>query len=366
MKKLALAIAVAAISGQAAAAQVYSNDNVSVDMYGQLRTKLSKTNNDGEKSFSLSSSRVGFIGNYKMSDDLTAEGKIQIKYGDTGDNFYSDDLYVGLNSKTFGSVRVGTMGAIWDGEMGIQDNSYAFGGNSTLGSQLRGTGNQSNMLDYRFPIDTSVGVVTLRAQTQLAPSSADAKRNDLTVGDFDGSKDTAKVTLDKMVSVGAVWNSNFGLDVAAVYAATDVDLQEVAATTNPAAPAKPKTALGSTKSFGISTGYTVGNLFVGGQLTKVKTEKDDKSANFDQEETGYGVGVKYSFDNNIAPYATYDIVETDNKADKTADATKGRTLAAGIEYKPNASIRTFVEAARSINDGAEHSTDWAIGVRYYF
>ena len=225
MKKLALAIAVAAISGQAAAAQVYNSDNATVDIYGQIRTKVSKTNNDSEKSFSLSSSRIGAIGAYKLNDDLTAEGKIQIKYGDDDSNFYSDALYVGLNSNTFGGVRVGTMGSIWDDEMGIQDNSYAFGGNSTLGNQQRGTANQSNILDYRFPISTSVGTVTLRAQTQLAPSSADAKRNDLTVAGFDGSKDTRKTTIDKMVSAGAIWNSNFGLDVAAVYAATDIDLQ---------------------------------------------------------------------------------------------------------------------------------------------
>ncbi|MTI12469.1 porin [Sansalvadorimonas verongulae] len=363
MKKLALAIAVAAISGQAAAAQVYSNDSTAVDVYGQLRTILKKTNNNGEKSFSLASSRVGFIGTHKMSDDLTVEGKMQIKYGDSAENFYSDVLYIGMNSKTFGGVRVGNMGSIWDDEMGIQDNTYAYGGSSSLGGDQYGTGVQSNTLDYRFPIDTSVGVITLRAQTQLAPTSVDAKRNDLTAAGFtDNKKDTEAVTIDKAVSAGVVWNSNFGLDVAAVYAATDVDLQADADAT----PAKEKTALGTAKSYGISTGYTVGKLLVGAQLTRVKVKKDDKSANFDLEKTGYGLGAKYSFDNNVSPYATYDIVKTDNKAVKTTDATKARTLAAGVEFKPNASIRTFVEASRNINDGEKHTTEWAIGARYYF
>ena len=377
MKKLALAVAVAAISGQAAAAQVYSNDNATVDVYGQIRTRLQKTHNNDEKSFDVASSRIGAIGNYKINDDLTATGKIQIKYSDGDTNFYSDALYVGLNSKSLGEVRVGTLGSIWDDEMGLHDYTYAFGGASTIESAQYGTAVQSNMIDYRLPITTSVGTVTLRAQTQLAPSSSSTRRNDFTVAGFDGSKDTAKTTIDKSVSAGVVFNSDFGLDVAAVYAATDVDLQatsevkstQIGTTANGVAvnsvaqAAVGKQALGTAKSYGVTAGYTVGQLFVGGQVTRVNVKKDDKS--FDQEQTGYGVGVKYfNVGFNLSPYATYDIVKTNDKVGK--EESRDRTLAAGIEFKPNAAVRTFAEVSRNINDGEANTTKWAIGARYYF
>ena len=159
MKKLALAVAVAAISGQAAAVEVFSNDNATLDVYGQLRTRLVKTNNQGENKFDVDNSRIGTIGNYKLNEDLTATGKFVVKYNETA-QFFSDEIWVGLASQQVGEARIGRQFTIWDGQMGKHDFTFWNGGSATMGSDAYGTNYLDKALDYRL----NIGQVTVFAQ----------------------------------------------------------------------------------------------------------------------------------------------------------------------------------------------------------
>lgn len=350
MKKLALAIAVAAISGQAAAVELYSSNDATLDVYGQLRTRLQKTNNEGENKFDVASSRIGAIGTYKLSDDLTASGKIQVKYADDGKtNFYSDVLWVGLNSKTLGNARIGSMYTIWDEEQGMHDFTYNFGGSAKMGDNVYGTAFLKNVLDYSMDL----GQVKLRAQYLMSPMDRDAKNRDLSFSGLD-----TKAKIDKSHSFGATWNSDFGLSVAGTYSATKIDK-----TTEDA-----DTSYGETESLGLTASYSINSLTIGTQLSRITAEADNK-ADFDQTKKGFGLGAQYSFANGMNPYFTYDNAKEDTKGNDAVDETT-KSYVVGVEFKPNSSVRVWTEVGKTKVDRKDDkdtsSTAWAIGARYYF
>ena len=363
MKKLALAVAVAAISGQAAAVEVFSNDTTSLEVYGQLRTRLVKTNNDGEAAFDVANSRIGTTGTYKMNDDLTFTGRFQVKYADSDTNFFNDSLWIGMNSKKLGEVRIGSMYSIWDDDQGKHDFTYYTGGGAKLGSDVNGTVFLSNVLDYRL----NLGQVTLRAQTIMSPIERNAhrKRYDEKVDvnyTTDGSTVTAETTssytkIDSAHIMGATWNSDFGLTLAGTYAATELETVTTVGTNDPST-----SSMKDTKSMGLTASYSINDLTVGAQYTKVNT--DFAAANtHDEDKTGYGFGAKYAMDYNLAPYFTYDNVKTEVKGEKD-ETTK--TYVLGVEYKPSASIRAFAQGGRTKETGEKNETTFVVGARYYF
>ncbi|MTI12470.1 porin [Sansalvadorimonas verongulae] len=375
MKKLALALAVAAISGQAAAVEVYSDDNSSVEVYGQLRTRLQKTRNDDAAKFDVANSRIGTIGTYNLSDDLTAKGQFQLKYSDDATNFFSDAMWVGLQSKTMGQLRLGTMWTQWDAQMGKHSNGYAFTGSSSMLSTNYGTVAMKNLLSY----DITLGQVSLFAEYMIAPMESDVKGENMSFAAMTDSlknledDDTLKaqnIAIDKFYTYGATWNSDFGLSVSLLHGGTDLKEKRADNT---------DTAVGTTDSTGLSMSYAIRNLTVGAQAFRTNAQATNK-ANFDQTKTGYGIGGKYSFDNGVSPYYAFDQIQEDSKGTNLANATNAnaagvidsrtRTHAMGVEFKPSASFRTWAEVGREKKthkfDNNTTATKWALGARYYF
>lgn len=385
MKKLALAVAIAAISGQAAAAQVYSDDTTTLDVYGQIRTSLAKSSESGEADFYTNSSRISVLGTQKLTDDLTAKGKYQVKYSQSN-NFYNDDTWVGLASKKFGEVRIGRQWTIWDDQMGGHDYTYWNGGSASLGGGVYGT----TFLDSTIKYQLNLGQFTLLAEHMLSPVSTNSAQKELTFSAYEGA---GNVVIDKSNSLGLVWSSDFGLTVAGIYAATNLDKAAVDADTGAGTPATPKGDLLDTTSAGLTAYYSTGPLTVGVQLSRVTAQADSK-ADFDQTKNGFGLGGSYKWSSTLSTYVAYDYVKADNEGDQLsavykevtggtdirADETNNKTqsLAVGVRFRPASSFLTWAEIGRFKYDNdtlktgeakkndKSNETVVAVGARYYF
>ena len=223
---------------------------------------------------------------------------------------------------------------------------------------------------------------------------SNSRQEGLSFGEFrTGDTDkvqTQDIVIDQSNSIGATWNSDFGLTVSGVYAATKLDTKGTAETVK--TPEVKKSDFMKTKSMGLSASYSIEGLTIGGQLSKVTAQADTKS-DFDQTKKGYGLGASYNFGNGFGSYATYDYAKVDNKGDKLsaiydksnvgsidyAKETNGKTqsLAIGMTFRPASSVLTWAEIGRVKEDTdlmmdkdkkTEKSTKtvWAVGARYFF
>ncbi|MGO2342844.1 porin [Vibrio litoralis] len=146
MKKslLALAVSAAAFTGAASAAEIYSNDNGSIDFYGQLRTEmLFKDADDYSADLSAGSSRTGVNASYTVTEGFDILGSVEL-----GINPEDDDVNVRTHLFGFGS-DYGTLtfgkSLISSDDVGGTDYSYFFGGTGNLYGTLNGGWNDSRI-----------------------------------------------------------------------------------------------------------------------------------------------------------------------------------------------------------------------------
>ena len=149
MKKLALAVAVAAISSQAMAVEIYNAEDASLEVYGEIRARL--RNQSGESSeFDGQNTRIGIKGQYALSNDMYALGNVRM-YGDynSNDSASYDRGYVGLGHNAMGEIRFGKVASIHD-DIFDYDISWVYGGNAMMGNDQFATDVASSAAQYEW------------------------------------------------------------------------------------------------------------------------------------------------------------------------------------------------------------------------
>ena len=351
MKKLALAVAVAAISSQAMAVEIYNAEDASLEVYGEIRARL--RNQSGESSeFDGQNTRIGIKGQYALGNDMYALGNVRM-YGDynSNDSASYDRGYVGLGHNAMGEIRFGKVASIHD-DIFDYDISWVYGGNAMMGNDQFATDVASSAAQYEWNSDS----LRVMAQYQTRTDTAD-----------DGSlgRDSR---IDEGYSIGASWASDFGLGLTGAY--TTVELVGLGAGMKSV----------DADTFGLEATYAVGNFSVAvAYFTQdVVGNNSVTKANYNTEATGVGANVRYEFDNGIGLYGVYDYVETTDSNVREAgrkQEVEVTTYTLGVDYWPHQQLVTFVEYAHE-KDEARFQADRnhknikndniAIGARFYF
>jgi predicted porin len=128
MKKTLVALAVLAAAGSAQAIELYNADKVTVNMTGDVEVVYKKGLNDGaELKQEIQDADFGFDTRYAMNDDLQVGAFWEFKGADTANakGAQVGDVYMGLYSKSVGSIKFGKQATALD-DAGI-GGDYQFG-----------------------------------------------------------------------------------------------------------------------------------------------------------------------------------------------------------------------------------------------
>lgn len=124
MKKTLIALSVLVAAGSVNAAEVYSQDGVTLDFAGDVDVQYYKgTENDSDAEIRLDDADFSFTLKSEINEDLKALGFFEFS-GEEGDAA-TGDVYVGFESATKGTVVIGKTTTVFD-DLGI-GNDYEFG-----------------------------------------------------------------------------------------------------------------------------------------------------------------------------------------------------------------------------------------------
>ncbi|MCL6269461.1 porin [Sansalvadorimonas sp. 2012CJ34-2] len=360
MKKLVLAAAIAAVASNAMALEVYNADGATVNVFGEIRTRLQSIEDDNTGSkFDMGGSKLGVEAKYAMNDDLTAGG--YLRYGfdlnDGDNNVKVSKGYVYLSSNKMGTVTVGKQGSVYDSFIGGYDASTLYGGAAKMASNAAGTDSIESGITYKWSNDS----FTVMAQHSLAAEDA----NTFKPAETQPVKAAmASEQLNKTFALGGSWSSDFGLTLGGAYTLADHDKLTGFATSKNV----------EIKTVGFEAGYSINAVTLGATMTQIDTESD-KDKELLTESNSFGLGVAYAFENGVNAFAGYDIVETEDSSkgiDKKANEDETKSFNIGVDYRPHPQVKTFVEYARAKTSyeetGKKSKTQdkWGVGVRVYF
>ena len=354
MKKLVLAAVVAALSGQAMAVNVYNADDATLDVYGEIRTRVKKEEGTAGK-FDGDSTKIGVIGKYDIGNDMYVVGEMRMggDYNDTdnddadGGEFNFDRGYVGIGHNVYGVVRAGRMPSVHD-TMFSHDESYVWGGAAKNGQNAFGTDVASSAGQYEWSNESFKVMAQVQGRTS-----------------YDHEKDPTKIK--DGYALGGVWMSDLGLDMTIAYTSVELD-------NNTDATSSINFNGGEANSFGIQAKYKTGALTMTAAVYSFEQTAKRKT-DFDQEMDSYGLSARYAFANGIGLYGVYDYKDaTDNNVKinnkKLEETTKLFTM--GVDFWPHKQFVTFAEVAQekieyntsSIKD--QETGKYSIGARFYF
>ncbi|GAL25581.1 porin-like protein H precursor [Vibrio variabilis] len=127
MKKTLVALAVLAAAGSAQAIELYNQDNVTVNLTGDIEVVYLKGVEDGsEFQQEIQDADFGFDTRYAINDDLQFGGFWEFSGSSTDTK--TGNVYVGLYSNTAGSIKFGRLDSMLD-DAGI-GSDFQFGINS--------------------------------------------------------------------------------------------------------------------------------------------------------------------------------------------------------------------------------------------
>lgn len=394
MKKLALALAVTALSSQAMAYNIYDADGDTLDLYGEIRLRYRFEEENGNR-MDGDNTRIGVKGQYAVTPETYVFGDVRIEadWNGTDSDFDKTDtnastpaadndlIYdrglVGVGNTKYGEIRAGRMPSIHD-IMYAYDISWVYGGTAKNGENYFGTGGETpSLFQYQWTGD-NIAVIAQgqgRANTSVDLNNVTVITNPqiLTIG-------TLPVRTFKIKSglaMGASYETDFGLGLSTSYTRTEL--------TPDNSKDREHVSKLDAKSYGVEATYTYENLdlaMAGFKFKQEVTERAVGSIDHNVDQNGFGASARYNFTEDIAVYTVYDYLKSKTKDDQAAtyngknlrETFKSITL--GAQYWPAPQFVTFAEMAhisndtnRAVNDVRVKNTsdnDYAIGARFYF
>lgn len=369
MKKLALAIAVAAMSSQAMAVSLYSSNDASLSLYGEIRTRIQKQDSESA-AFDGNNTRFGLKGEYNLSPSTALIGEFRITgdFNDSDSSTSFDRGYVGLANDTYGIFRIGRMPSVAD-RLISYDQSYVYGGIAKDGESAFGT----DIASSSFQWENTYGAITLFAQGQGAADDSATFSNVNSAG----LSSSFTSTIKNGYALGASMATDIGLTMNVAYTTVNLEAKNTAFN---------YLHEGKAESFAVGATWAIDNnleLGIAGFSRKQTADKGgintSYSNNFEGKQQGFGLSGRYSFDNGIGVYGVYDYLKDENKY--TTRNTNGKPLETetnqitlGVDYWPHPQFVTFAEVAeKDVTDNRTKSASQddttsmlALGARFYF
>ncbi len=374
MKKLALAIAVAAMSSQAMAVSLYSSDDASLSLYGEIRTRIQKENGSTAK-FDGNNTRFGLLGNYSLTPSTALIGEFRITgdFNNSENSTSFDRGYVGIADDTYGIFRIGRMPSVAD-RLISYDQSWVYGGVAKSGTSAFGT----DIASSSFQWENTYGAITLYAQGQgEANDSATFTNNQYLENDnLFTSRFTS--TIKNGYALGASLATDIGLTMNVAYTTVSLTNKESGTT---------YLREGEAESFAIGATWAIDNNLDIGVAAFSRKQTANKGGliasaanNIEGKQQGFGLSGRYSFDGGISVYGVYDYLKDENTYttlnvpnDKSLE-TETNQITLGVDYWVHPQLVTFAEVAekdmtdnRSKSASQDDTTSmFALGARFYF
>jgi predicted porin len=325
MKKSLIALAVASAVAAPAAFAATSN----VDVYGQLNVSVDVVDRDlsglvaEEDEFLISSgsSRIGFKGAEDLGGGLSAIWQIEsgINMDAGGGTWGSRNTFVGLSSKSLGTVKLGNHDTAYKMSTGkydvfsdtLADYNAIMGAESTSGVIF--DEREGNSISYETPSFTGVtGYLSYGQRNEAGSTSNDPQVWSLAVVYANGplSLVAAYETHDETTEVssstadGTAWKIGAGYvfgntRLAAIYERIESDF-----------------ATGSNferDSWYLSVAHQMGNITLKGAYG-VAGETDFNGGSFDDGADMWALGLDYGLSKRTVVYALYTALDNDNLA----------------------------------------------------
>ena len=388
MKKLALALAVTALSSQAMAYNIYDTDGDTLDLYGQIRLRYRFEEENGNR-MDGGNTRIGVKGQYAVTPETYVFGDVRMvaDWNGTDSDFdktittattpaADNDLtydrgLVGMGNTKYGEVRAGRMPSVHDIMYGY-DISWVHGGTAKNGENYFGTGGEtSSLFQYQWTGDN----LAVIAQGQDRANTSVELNNVSAITDPQNLKKTFKIKSG--LAMGASYETDFGLGLSTSYTQTELTPDNSAD--------RAHVSKLDAKSYGVEATYTYEKLdlaLAGFKFKQELTERAVGSIDYNVDQSGFGASARYNFTENIAVYTVYDYLKSKTKDDEAA-THNGRNLretfksiTLGAQYWPAPQFVTFAEMSHINNDTNKFENgqrvkntsdnDYAIGARFYF
>ncbi|PSU32523.1 porin [Photobacterium lutimaris] len=330
MKKTVVAAVIGSVvaSASAMAAEVYKSDDLSVNVYGNLRARYETTDNGlmgADSTFTGEGTELGLSINYFMDNGMYINGDVLKEFNiipEDGDGFDDEDFLkfgsVAIGGD-FGEFRMGRMSAVQDTLAGQYDISWEYGGTANIKSDSAATDRLTNGIQYKIDI------------------------NDFTVmAQYHTGTESSSVDIDQAFALGAAWTSNFGLGLSGTY--TQSERTE-------------KSIYGDDKD----TSWTLNATYEWQALSLAAMYSDYDFAG--DEQTGVGAMARYDFPMGFGVYGVYDYVDYDTQNDKLNQYT------IGADYWLTSQVVSYMEYADQDFDKTNAGKDdnaFTIGMRLYF
>ncbi|KXO13998.1 Porin [Moritella sp. JT01] len=324
MKKTLLALVLPSLfASTVGAAEVYSDNGQSVNVYGRAYAGHDFSGEDKNANYGNDSYiRIGAKLKSDISDSLSAFGRYELQWdladGEKQEKTKTRLAYVGLKSDvgafSFGR-QYGAVSLVSD----ITDTAYtnAYGGNLGVGKDHDGTNRDSSLLKY----SNKFGGLQLDASYRLDDNRKDAES-------------------DAAYGLAAAYKLDFGLTLAAGF--------------NASSPTDDYDA----SIFLVGASYKTGPV----KLAATYSQGSEFLAE-GEDHTGYELTAEYKINKQLRAQILYNVQETeDTKSSAKADSVDD--LVFGVRYDFNKSFRTVAEYRINGVDGMDD--DFHLAARYSF
>ncbi|MGR2766721.1 porin [Photobacterium ganghwense] len=346
MKKTVVAAVIGSVvaSASAMAAEVYKSDDLSVNIYGNLRVRYETTDNGimgADDTFTGEGTELGLNMTYFMPNGLYVNGDVlkELNIIPEDGNGFDDEEFTKFASAAiggdFGEFRIGRMSAVQDTLAGQYDITWEYGGTANIKNDWSATDRLTNGVQYKFEKNG----FTVMAQYHTGQEYDD--RDGVISGDI--------IEIDQAYALGVAWESDFGLGLSGTYTSSERTEKD--------------------KIFGDDKddSWTLNATYAWNSLSLAAMYSDYDFAG--DEQTGVGAMVRYDFPIGVGLYGVYDYVDYDTK-DNTLDQ-----FTVGADYWLTSQVVSYMEYAdmsydeeKTAIDGQKMMDDSAftIGMRLYF
>ncbi|CAM3587991.1 porin [Parendozoicomonas haliclonae] len=319
MKKVALAVAIAALSGQAMAAEIFDNGTTSASVGGRIgiKTETGAKSDDGMRS---DSSRINFGFEHKLSENVTAFAKVEWSYDmqdDEGESFGERLGNIGLAHKTMGTVIVGKQWSAYSDvagwtDKGLFNGGYAMGIYDGVGGHgTSGMGRADDAIGYR----NSFGGLNVSAQYQLSDN---------------GTEDKETFDRENGMQLAVSYDLPMGFSIGATVAETAYKATESKATDGTITKTGfDKDTDSTAQTFAVK--YDNNGLYLAATMGSFEYIHEDA-----KESKGTEVYGQYSLNSvvpGLAVFSGYQILEVDKLASGADSKREEKVFSLGTEYK---------------------------------
>lgn len=334
MKKTLLALAVMAAAGSVNAAEVFKNEDMSVDLYGQIRENVEFSDADGKDQTQINegSTRFGFNIAYDVNDDLAILGTVEI----AADGAELRQHYVGFASDTYGTITFGKQAPLYDDIYGAIYTWYY--DLAPYGKTFEDNFWQDSAMRYQFSNDD----FWVKGQYNLPENNKNVEMGELYVGKSFG---------DLSLHIGGAFNKD---QTTSTFKLDPKDGVKAGGTVND-----------TQGTYGeITAEYALGEGTVGATYTYYKFE-DKKDSKNDEESNGFHISAIFPVAEKTSVYGLYQYFDFDGDKDET------QNFVLGAEYKffPRAFFYTeynFNKAERATAAEDDTQNNVTIGTRIYW